>query len=189
MDRTAVINSYVTDMASVETHIAEAVERQVGSDEIKKYPEALRVLTSLHTTLQNHVTKLEAFNDKTEGGGLKETVKDAVLGALGVAAGFYDQIRQTDKVSRMVRDSYTATGLAAISYHMLYTTALALKNDELAQMALDNLKDLTDLVGEMSEVVCTVVAKELVDQDKAIDPTVGQKAIQATQKAWRHAGE
>ena len=189
MDRTAVINSYVTDMASVETHIAEAVERQLADDETKKYPDAIRVLTSLHTTLQSHVSKLEAFNEGTEGGGVKEAVKEAVLGALGVAAGFYDQIRQQDTVSRMIRDSYTATGLAAISYHMLYTTALAVKNDRLSTLALANLKDLTGLIGELSEVVCTVVAKELVDQDKAIDPTVGQQAVEATQKAWRHAGE
>lgn len=189
MDRNDVINSYVTDMAAVETHIAEAVERQLADDETKKYPDAVRVLTSLHTTLRSHVQELDAFNEGTEGGGVKEAVKDAVLGALGVAAGFYDQLRQQDTVSRMIRDSYTATSLAAISYHMLYTTALAVKHDRLATLALSNLKDLTGVIGELSEAVCTVVAKELVDQDKAIDPTVGQKAVAETQKAWRNAGD
>ena len=189
MDRTAILNNYVTDMGSVETHIAEAVERQLESDDTKRYPDAVRVLTSLHTALRGHVSKLEAYNEGTEGGGLKEAVKDAVLGALGVAAGFYDQIRQTDKVSRMIRDSYTATSLAAVSYHMLYTTALSLKADDLAALALANLKDLTGLIGELSEVVCTVVAAELTDEDKTIDPTVGRRAIEATQRAWRNAGE
>ena len=189
MDRTEILNDYVTDMGAVETHIMEAVERQLASDDTAKYPDAVRVLTSLKSKLQSHVSSLEAYNARTEGGGIKEAVKDAVFGALGVAAGFYDQIRQTDKVSRRIRDSYTATGLAAVSYHMLYTTALALKADDLAALALRNLEDLTGLIGEMSEVVCTVVAAELTAEDKTIDPTVGQQAVEATQRAWRAAAE
>ncbi len=184
MDRTDILNSYVTDMAAVEGHIATAVERQLASDDTKAYPDAVRVLTSLHTTLQGHVSKLDAYNERTEGGDIKEALKDALAGALGVAAGFYDQIRQTDKVSRMIRDSYTATSLAAISYHMLYTTALALKADDLAAIAIGNLNDLTKIIGQLSEAVCTVVAAELTDEDKTIDPTVGQQAVKATQQAW-----
>ena len=189
MDRTEILNSYVTDMAAVEKHILEAVERQLESDDTAKYPDAVRVLTSLKAALQRHVTALDGYNDRTEGGGVKEALKEAAFGALGVAAGFYDQIRQTDKVSRMIRDSYTATSLAAVSYHMLYTTALGLKADDLASLAIRNLEDLTGLIGELSEVVCTVVAAELTDEDKMIDPNVGREAVRATQAAWKAASE
>lgn len=188
MDRTEILNSYVTDMSAVETHILEAVERQLESDEIKQYPDAVRVITSLRDALKRHTMSLEAFNDKTEGGDLKETVKEALFGALGVAAGIYDNLRQKDPVSRMIRDAYTATSLATVSYHMLYTTALALKADDLAKLALINLKDLTGLIGELSEVVCTVVAAELTAEDRTIDPSVGPKAVTETQKAWQNAG-
>lgn len=188
-DRADILNDYVTDMAAVERHILAAVERQLDSDATAKYPDAVRVLTSLRTALQNHVTGLEAYNDRTDDGDLKEAVKEVVTGALGVVAGFYDQIRQADKVSRMIRDSYTATSLAAVSYHMLYTSALGLKADDLADLAIRNLRDLTRLIGEMSEVVCTVVAAELADEDKSLDATVGQRAIEATQEAWKPAGE
>ncbi|MEM0961530.1 MAG: hypothetical protein AAGK21_03170 [Bacteroidota bacterium] len=189
MDRTAILNTYATDMAAVETHIREAVERQLASEDTARYPEAVRVLTSLKVTLDRHITSLEAYNDRTEGGDLKEAIKDAVTGALGVVAGFYDQLRQTDKVSRMIRDSYTATSLAAVSYHMLYTTARALKSSDLADIALANLNDLTRLIGDLSEVVCTVVAAELTDEDKTIDPFVAQEAIRATQAAWSNTAE
>lgn len=184
MDRTDILNNYVTDMAAVEGHILSAVERQLDSDATASYPDAVTVLTVLKTTLERHVQSLEAYNGRTEDGGVKEAVKEAVTGALGVAAGFYDQIRQTDKVSRMIRDSYTATSLAAVSYHMLYTSALALKADDLADLALGNLNDLTGLIGQLSEAVCTVVAAELANEDKAIDATVGQQAVRATQEAW-----
>ena len=189
MDRTDIINDYVTDMAAVETHILEAVERQLASEDTARYPDAVRVLGTLKTTLQTHVQSLERFNDRTGDGGIKEALKEAAFGALGVAAGFYDQIRQTDKVSRMIRDSYTATSLAAVSYHMLYTTALGLKANDLAALALGNLKDLTAIIGDLSEVVCTVVAAELADEDKTIDAAVGQEAIRATQEAWKKAGD
>lgn len=184
MDRTEILNDYVTDMAAVEKHIHDAVERQLSSDDTQKYPDAVRVLSTLRTTLQGHVRSLEAYNEKTGGGGIKEAVKEAAFGALGVAAGFYDQIRGTDKVSRMVRDSYTATSLAAVSYHMLYTTALGLKEDELARLALGNLKELTPILVDLSKVVCSVVVSELNVEDKIIDPSVGDEAIRATQEAW-----
>ena len=189
MDRTDILNSYVTDMAAVEGHILAAVERQLDSDDTATYPDAVRVLTSLKTKLQSHVSALEAYNERTEDGDVKEALKDAVGNVLGVVAGFWDQVRQTDKVSRMLRDSYTATSLAAVSYHMLYTSALALKADDLAALALRNLEDLTGLIGDLSEVVCTVVAAELTDEDKTIDPNVGREAIAATQKAWANTDD
>ena len=86
MDRTAILNDYVTDMAAVEKHIFEAVDRQVKDDDTKRYPEALGALTEVRDTLSRHVAALEAYNASTEGGGFKETLKEAVTGALGVAA-------------------------------------------------------------------------------------------------------
>jgi len=189
MDRTAILNSYVTDMTAVESHILKAVERQLADDATSTYPAAVQALPSLKSSLASHVRSLERFNERTEGGGLKEMAKEAVADALGFAAGLYDQLRPNDSVSRMVRDTYTATSLAAISYHMLYTTALGLKADDLAELALSNLKDLTAAIGDLSEVVCTVVAAELDDEDKVYDPSVAPEAIRATQEAWRRAGD
>ena len=183
MDRTAILNTYVTDMKAVETHIHDAVARQLESDDTKKYPDAVRVLTSLKTTLERHATALGAYNEQTDGGGIKEAVKEAIGSALGVAAGLYDQVRE-DKVSRMIRDAYTATSLAAISYHMLYTTALGLKSDAVASMALTNLKDLTPILVDLSKVVCTVVADELDDNDKVYTASVAEQAVRDTQTAW-----
>lgn len=184
MDRTAILNDYVTDMAAVETHILDAVKLQLASDDTAAFPDAVRVLSDLRRALEAHVQNLEAYNDRTDGGGIKEAVKEAVTGALGIAAGFYDQLRQTDKVSRMIRDSYTATSLAAVSYHMLYTTAIGLKANDLAALALRNLKDLTPVLVDLSKVVCSVVVSELNKEDKVVDPTVADEAIRATQEAW-----
>jgi hypothetical protein len=182
-DPQAVLNTYVTDMAAVETHIQEAVERQLNTDDINDYPEARRVLQQLHDTLGRHVTALEGVIDQTKGGNVKEAVKEAIGNVLGFAAGMYNKVR-TDKASRAVRDTYTATSLAAISYHMLHTTALGLKDQRVANMAVSHLKDLAPLLVELSKVVCHVVAKELAAEDKIFDGTVGNQAVQNTQEAW-----
>lgn len=184
MDRTAVLNEHVTNMAAVATHIRDAVKGQVASADAAKYPEAHRVLARVHAAFDRHVTALEGFNDATEGGSVREAVKDVVGAVTGAAAGLYNQIRTDDKVSRMVRDTYTATGLACISYTMLHTTALGLKEPGLAALALAHLKDLTPLVGEMSEAVCHVVASELADEGEILDPSVAPTAVHNTQQAW-----
>jgi hypothetical protein len=184
MDRTAILNDYVTDMAAVEKHIFEAVERQVKDADTKRYPEALAALTEVRDTLSRHIAALEAYNATTEGGSLKESLKEALTGALGVAAGLYDRIRDEDQVSRMIRDTYTALGLASISYHMLYTTALGLKEEPLANLALNHLKDLSPLVVSLSKTVCRVVARELNEEDKMIDAAIGEEAVRRTQEAW-----
>jgi ferritin-like metal-binding protein YciE len=179
----AVLNTYLTDMHAVEKHILEAVERQLDDDDLKKYPDASRVVTTLQTTLKRHCTAIETKIDARDGGDVKQAVKEAIGGALGFVAGLYDRVRD-DEVSRMIRDDYTATSLAAVSYHMLHTTALALKNGEVADMALRHLKDLTPILVDLSKVVCDVVAKELAAENKVFDGTVGPQAVLNTQEAW-----
>jgi len=182
-DPNAVLNTYITDMAAVEKHILEAVERQLNGDALKKHGQAHSVVQRLYSVLERHVNALESHMDTREGGGIKETVKEALGGALGFAAGLYDKVR-TDEASRMVRDDYTATSLAAISYHMLHTTALGLKNQQVADLATSHLKDLTPILVDLSKVVCHVVATELAAEGKVFDGTVGAQAEKNTQEAW-----
>lgn len=178
-----VLSTYLSDMHAVEKHILEAVERQLNDDDLKSFPEASRVVTTLQSTLKRHCAALEANIDTRDSGNVQKAVKEAVGGALGFVAGLYDKVRD-DQVSRMIRDDYTATSLAAVSYHMLHTTALGLKNQEVADLALRNLKDLTPILVELSKVVCDVVAKELAAESKVFDGTVGAQAIRNTQEAW-----
>ena len=67
---------------------------------------------------------------------------------------------------------------------MLHTTALGLKNQEVADLALRNLKGLTPILVDLSKVVCTVVADELDDEDKVYTASVGVQAVRDTQEAW-----
>ena len=191
MDRQHLLNQYATDMAGVTTHIKNAVEHQRASDATDAYPELNPLLDQIVSTLEAQNSALEAYNERTSGGGALEAAKEAFLGLLGEAAGLVDRLRQTDTVSRMVRDDYTALSLAAVSYHMLHTTALGLKDQALADLAVEHLGQITTILVKLSKTVCTIVAEELNDEDRIIDASVAQEAIANTQAMWSpdHTGQ
>ncbi|HIG73946.1 MAG TPA: hypothetical protein EYQ24_05040 [Bacteroidetes bacterium] len=184
MDRQHLLNQYATDMAALTGHIREAVEHQRDTVDFDAYPQLSPTLDRIIATMDRQQKALEGYNDNTEGGGLLETAKEAFLGILGEAAGLIDRLRQTDRVSRMVRDDYTALSLAAVSYHMLHTTALGLKDARLADLAVKHLGEITPVLVELSKVVSVVVVRELNEEDRIIDASVADEAIANTQKMW-----
>ncbi len=189
MNRTNILNGYVTDMVAVEKHILEAVERQLTNDDTREYPTAWQALQDLKTTLARHIEALEGYNAGTPGGGVLEKVKEAATGALGVVAGVYNHIRQTDAASRSLRDTYTALGLANVSYEMLFATALALKEQNLAEMAIRHLEELVLHTKDLSWVVCHVVVQELTMEDKTLDASVGPEAARRSREAWQRGND
>ena len=184
MDRTHLLNQYATDMAALSTHIAEAVEHQADTPEIQNFPEAAGLARRIAAMMREQAKELEAYNETTEGGGVLEAAKEALFSILGDAAGIINRIRQTDEVSRMLRDDYTALSLAAVSYEMLHTTALGLKDQRLADLALRNLGEITPVLVELSQDVIRVVVRELSAEDRILDATVADEAIRNTQRMW-----
>lgn len=178
------IRPYVADMAAVERHILEALERQHKDDTFKDYPNALAFIDRLAVMLKTHVENLETHLDSLPGGGVAAAVKETVTGVLGGLAGVYDKVRK-DKVSRALRDDYTALSLAAISYTMLHSTALGLHQGTTAEIALRNLKELTPLIVELSQIIPAVVLKELSFEGYDIDFSLSSQAVRDTHEAWR----
>lgn len=182
-DNREALRPYIADMAAVEKHILEAVERQRNDDDIKQFPEAFQLIGRMEGVLRRHVQELESHIQGFPGGGVATTLKEAVTGILGAVAGVYDKVRK-DTASRALRDDYTALSLAAVSYTMLHATALGLNQGMTAQIALSNLKDLTPLIVELSQVIPPVVVKELTFEGYSMEPGVGQQAARNTQEAW-----
>lgn len=182
-DSREALRPYVADMAAVEKHILEAIERQRNDDDIKQFPEAFQLVGRIEGVLKSHVQALESHAQGFPGGGAATTVKEAVTGVLGAIAGLYDKVRK-DPASRALRDDYTALSLAAISYTMLHATALGLNQGTTAELALSNLKDLTPLLIELSQIIPPVVVKELSFEGYPIETSVGQQAARNTHEAW-----
>jgi hypothetical protein len=181
-DAKEILQQYVSDMIALDEHIHEAIKRQIEDDRLKQFPEASKVVNTIHRTLDTHIAGLKG-QVKSLGGEASGPIKEAVSAVAGVAAGLYDKVRH-DPVSKMLRDDYTALSLTAISYTMLHTTGLALQNQTVADLAQRYLKDITPIIIDISQVIPGVVIKDLEDNDVLIDRAVGQEAVRKTQQAW-----
>lgn len=179
------LTQYVGDMLSLTRHIHQAIERQLSHDDVKKHVEANSLINRIDGVLESHISALEQHM-KALGGDPTSLVKEAVSSLLGVAAGLYDRIR-TDTVSKMLRDDYTALSLAAISLTTLHTTGLALKSQGTADLALQQLLDISPLIVSISEVIPRAVVPELMDAGEVVDAGVADQAIKNTQQAWKPA--
>ncbi len=191
-DNQEILRQYVSDMMSVEKHTLEALERQTGDRRVMEYKDAHELLMRIQATLRNHVTALDIYlasvppvqTSKAENA--EAMIKKAATGAMGTIAGLYSRLRTDDPISRNLRDDYTSLSLAAISYTMLHTTAHALHDTRVADLALAHLNDITPFVAALSRIIPHVVARELAVEGKALDVAVGQEAVDNTQKAWSH---
>jgi hypothetical protein len=187
-DNRETLRPYIADMVAVEKHIVEALERQQKDDDVKQFPNAAQLVNRALGILNQHVQVLEGHLEGFQGGGASGAVKGAVTGVLGAIAGVYDKIRK-DTASRALRDDYTALSLATISYTMLHTTALGLRQGATAEIALRHLQDLTPLIMELSEVIPPVVLKELSFEGHDIETGLAQQAVRNTQQTWSRSAE
>src|SRR5215218_3389417 len=116
------IADYVGDMAALESHIEEALDRQLT--EVKDDPIALAAVRDFHDMVKRHRDTLKATEQET-GKTIGTPIKEAGAALFGKAAGVIDLVR-TEGISKGLRDDYAAFSLAAISYSMLHTTATGL---------------------------------------------------------------
>lgn len=178
---TGPLRMYSNDMLALERHILEAVARQ--NDDARVTGPAKEVISAIHAQLREHVSVMEthvaALGD-TAGG----KVKEAVTSIAGAVAGLYDKVRN-DPVARMLRDDYTALNLAAIGYSMLHTSALALHDAAVANVALRHLRNLTPLVLQLNQVIPGACVAELAEDGYDTDASVVPTAVEHINEAWQ----
>lgn len=184
-DRNEILHKYTSDMLGIENHFLDVLNYQVSDTRIKDYKEAHVLVIQIQDTIKEHVRVLERYIEKLGVESSKATTfKKAATKVTGVTTGLYNLMRREDSVMRNLRDDYTALNMAAISYTMLHSTALALDDGELAALSLKNLKELTPLVVELSRAIPAVVIEELSVEGKALDTMAIARAIENTQQAW-----
>jgi len=170
------IADYVGDMVALESHIEEALDRQLK--ETKDDPEALAAVKGFHDTVKAHRDGLKRLQEE-----VGTTAGNPIIAAgatlLGKAAGVVDLVR-TEGISKSLRDDYAAFSLAAISYSMLHTTATGLGNDKVAKVAEKNLTDYAGAIERINEIMPSVVDRELRKdghEPKAGAPAATNKAV------------
>lgn len=188
MDETIdTLRAYVNDMLAVERDIHSAFRRHKEDRGTRTYPEAAAVLQQIEDRVDRHVASLERCLERIGQGGstAESTVKAAVGAVLGAVEGVYAKLRD-DRVSRMLRDDYTALCFACVCYEMLHTTALALGHGEIANLALEHVRDYTPAVMAIGELMPDVVTDELEREGKVwTGGPVARLAAENTRDAWR----
>jgi hypothetical protein len=181
-DRNEAINSYITDMLALEDHIEKAVRNQLT--DLADYPEVVAELRQIHRKVEHHISDLRVLSDRRNAGGVVESVKRAGAAVAGMAAGLIDLVR-TEGLPKNLRDDFTAFNLANISYVMLHTTALALDDQEVAELAQQHFRDYTDAVIRFNNLVPAAVVRHLQQEGLPAREDVVQQVSRSVEEAWR----
>lgn len=185
--RSDTLQQYVSDMIAVEEHIGAAVKRQVEDKAVAtNSSQVSQTIQHIARQTEQHAQQLKQHLQAI-GGDPAKSIKEVAGAALGAVAGMYDKVR-SEKVSKMLRDDYTALNLAAVGYTMLHTTGLAVQDSATATLALRHLKNYTSMIMELNQIIPSAVVEELRDNGMALIEGSAQQAVQNTQDAWKPAG-
>ena len=181
-DEKHTIATYLSDLLALERHTAAPVDTQVNSDDHKEYPEAAKIFAQIKSITSAHITALEAQLNAS-GGHPASGIKSAWSQLLGGGAAALNTARKS-KVSKSLRDDYTALALESISYTMFHATAMGLGDTSSAALAKRHLDDITPIVVAISKAIPGVVLGELRADGENVQITAAQVTQQASQDAW-----
>ena len=175
------IADYVSDMAALESHIEEALDRQLI--EFKDDPAALTAVRAFHDLVKQHRDTLKTMEEET-GKTIGTPIKQVGAALIGKAAGVINFVR-TEGISKGLRDDYAAFSLAAISYSMLHTTATALGDSRVASLAERHLRDHADAIMRINDIMPGVVTCELEKDGHRADNTAVEATREAVLRSWQ----
>ena len=178
------IRGYVNDMLAVERDLHGMLRRHRDDAHMKQYPTASRLMAEAEEIVDRHMEAIEQCADRLGG---QSVVKKAAGAAMGAVGAVFEKMRD-DRASRMLRDDYTALNFASMCYEMLHTTALAVGDNTVAQLALQHMKDYTPIIVELADTVPEVVVRELAQEGKVSESRAAvEQAKRNTRAAWEQA--
>jgi hypothetical protein len=180
-DKDEAINSYITDMLSLEQHIEKAVRGQL--EDLSDYPEVIRDLKQVHDTVEHHISDLKTLSDRRHAQGPTDAIKRAGSAVLGLGAAAVDLVR-SEGLPKNLRDDYTAFSLATIGYVMLHTTSLALQDREVAEMARQHFSDYAQAVTLLHNIVPGAVIRYLREEGLPVQESVLGEISQTIEEVW-----
>ena len=169
------VTKYLSDMVAVESHIYQAIDKQVK--ETQDEPDVNPKLVQIRDGLERHVNELRDRLNAL-GGQATSPVKEAGAAVLGVAAGAIDKIR-SNEVSKDMRDNYTALSLSNAGYVMFITTALACNDSQSADLATRLLKENAQFTMDLGGLLPYVVVRDLKDE-----ANLNKNAVQEARKRY-----
>ncbi len=176
------IADWVGDMVALESHIEEALDRQL---EMKnENPQAKAAIQRFHDRTKANRDALKAYQEQVGSTG-GNPVKAVGATILGKAAGMIDKIR-AEGVSKSLRDDYTAFNHACAGYTMLHATALSLGDQRTAEVAAHGLRHHAMCVQEINHLIGDVVIWELGNDDhQIVNQQAGEQNRKKVDEIWK----
>jgi ferritin-like metal-binding protein YciE len=179
---TDTINSYVADMLALEEHIEKAVAGQIQA--LGDHPQVGADLETIQRWIQLHIANLKQLTGTRGSATTTGAIKRAGSSILGRAAGAIDLLRHEGQ-PRNLRDDYTAFSLAAIGYVMLHTTAGALGDREVADLANQHLRNYARGMIALHYIIPQVVVRSLQKEGLPAREDVLADVCRNVEEAWR----
>ena len=180
-NREEAINSYITDMISLEEHIEKAVRGQLK--DLEDYPEVTRDLKQVLRKVEHHISDLKSLAERRSAGGPSDAIKRAGSAIMGLGAAAVDLVR-SEGLPKNLRDDYTAFSLATIGYVMLYTTALSLEQQEVADLARQNFAEYAQAVTLLHNVIPGAVIRFLREDGLTVREDVLPEISRTIEETW-----
>lgn len=180
-DKDEAINSYITDMLSLEEHIEKAVRGQL--EDLEDYPEVTRDLKQILRKVEQHTSDLRELSERRKAKGPADAIKRAGSALLGLGAAAVDLVR-TEGLPKNLRDDYTAFSLATIGYVMLHTTALSLEEREVAELARQHFADYANAVTLLHNVIPGAVVRFLQEEGLPARESVLPEISRTLEEIW-----
>jgi hypothetical protein len=187
----ATLDSYITDMLALEDHIMTAINAQMA-DMQKDFPEYATAAAKAADVTNTHIAALQALKMKRNidtGSAVADAVKRAGSAMAGLGAAAINLVRSDEKLSKNLRDDYTAYSLATVGYEMLLTTSLAFNDQEVAQHARVHFADYAKVVMELSRAIPSAVVKELQARGFPLQPDSSMNMEKEISDAWKSSSE
>ena len=184
---TEAINSYITDMIALEDHLDKAIRGQI-EDFDEERPAFTKHLRDIQTHTQTHISGLRGLATRrhVSGGGIAEGIKRAASSVAGVGAALIDIVRN-EKLPKDLRDDYTAVNLAVIGYAMLHTTAVALNDQEVADIARLYMTDYAHTVMMLQKIIPSAVLDSLREDGLPARQEVLHQVDETFTSVWHDA--
>ncbi len=176
-----ILIQHISEQIALEEHLYKLMGDQIELMSESEFEEARNTLRKICEILERHFVPLNELLNKLELGSNNK----AVIGN-GISHGHsYDHKHPGQNISRMLRDDYSALNKVTMSNTLLHTMALALDSEEIANVALKHLENLTPFVVKIGELVPEVVTKELAALSSTINLLAAQTALKNTKDAWK----
>ncbi|HET8624151.1 MAG TPA: hypothetical protein VFM14_11350 [Gemmatimonadales bacterium] len=180
-DRKEALNSYITDMLALEEHIEKAIKGQIT--DLKDDPEFVREIQTINRTVEHHISDLKGLVENRKAGGAAEVIKKVGSTVVGLAAGAIDLVR-SEGLPKNLRDDYAAFSLATISYVMLHTTALALGERDVSDLARQHFIEYAQVVTRLNSVIPASVVRLLQREGLAASDAVLSEVNRTVEEGW-----